>query len=273
MDDWSTPMRLYQVDAFTDQPFKGNPAGVCVLDAERPDAWLQSVAAEMNLSETAFPRLQGEVYDLRWFTPKREVSLCGHATLATAHILWEEHHVKPEAEIAFDTLSGRLTARREGDWIALDFPTRTVNVAADYPALNQALGIVPQFTFVSAASSRGDTYLLEVASEDIVRQMTPDFTLLAATSARAVIVTARAQGGEYDFCSRFLAPAIGINEDPVTGSAHCYLAPYWGTKLHKTALVGFQASARTGIVGCAWRDARVILQGKAITVFRGELLA
>jgi PhzF family phenazine biosynthesis protein len=264
-------MKIYQVDAFTDQPFRGNPACVCMLDGSRSDAWMQSLAHEMNLSETAFPLRREHGFDLRWFTPKSEVGLCGHATLATAHILWEEQYVRPEEAVPFSTKSGLLTARRDGEWIELDFPARTVADADGNPALNRVLGITPRYTSKSS-SPRGDLYLLEVESEEVVRAIAPDFAAVAASGARSVIVTACSATAGYDFVSRFFAPAIGINEDPVTGSAHCYLAPYWGAKLGKKTLVGLQVSARTGIVGCNWNGDRVILRGKAVTVFRGELL-
>jgi PhzF family phenazine biosynthesis protein len=263
-------MRIYQVDAFTDQPFKGNPAAVCILDAARPDAWMQALAAEMNLSETAFPLKQGEGYALRWFTPKQEVRLCGHATLATAHILWAQGYVAPQGQIRFNTKSGPLSAARAGEWIQLDFPARAVTATEIDPELNSALGAIPCYT-ARSTSARGDTVLVEMESEEIVRALAPDFARLAAGSARTVIVTAPATTAGFDFVSRFFAPAIGIAEDPVTGSAHCYLAPYWGAKLGKTSLVGLQVSARTGIVGCEWQGERVLLRGKAITIFVGEL--
>lgn len=265
-------MRMFQVDAFTDRPFRGNPACVCLLDAGRPDAWMQSVAAEMNLSETAFVSRQEDGFGLRWFTPRVEVSLCGHATLASAHILWEVGWLQPWAEARFHTLSGLLTAARDGAWITMDFPAREVAAAPPNPSVNGALGVEPAETHV-APRPNGDTYLLELASEGGVRALAPDFAALAATDARTVIVTARAEGGDFDFVSRFFAPALGIDEDPVTGSAHCYLAPYWATKLGKDDLVGYQASARGGVVGCCWRGERVILRGQAATVMRGDLLA
>jgi len=265
-------MRIYQVDAFTDQPFKGNPACVCLLDAGRPDAWMQSVAAEMNLSETAFVVQQEDGLSLRWFTPTQEVGLCGHATLATAHVLWEEGRLQQGEEARFYTRSGLLTASRDGQWISMDFPAREVAAASPNAAVNRALGAEPVHTHVAARPS-GDTYLLELASEAAIRALSPDFAALTASDARAAIVTARAEGGAFDFVSRFFAPAIGIDEDPVTGSAHCYLAPYWSAKLGKDDLVGYQASARGGVVGCRWQGERVILRGRAITVWRGDLLA
>ncbi|HHX43303.1 MAG TPA: PhzF family phenazine biosynthesis protein [Chloroflexi bacterium] len=265
-------MRIYQVDAFTAQPFKGNPAGVCLLDVDKPDAWMQSVASEMNLSETAFVVRQEDGFGLRWFTPTQEVGLRGHATLATAHILWEEGRLQSSEEARFDTRSGRLTASRDGVWISMDFPAHEVTAAAPDPTVNRALGVEPVHTAV-AFGPNGHTYLLELASEEAVCALAPDFVALAHSDAQAAIVTARAEGGGYDFVSRFFAPAIGIDEDPVTGAAHCSLAPYWAARLGKNDLLGYQASARGGLVGCRWQDGRVVLRGRAVTVLRGDLLA
>ncbi|MBI5301422.1 MAG: PhzF family phenazine biosynthesis protein [Chloroflexi bacterium] len=262
-------MKIYQVDAFTDQPFRGNPACVCVMNESQPDDWMRSLAQEMNLSETAFLLKQESDFSLRWFTPKREVSLCGHATLATAHILYEEQYLKIEEPARFHTQSGLLIAKKNGAQIEMDFPARfTVTVEANLD-LNHALGTTPKFTH--KASARNDVYLIEVESEQIVRDLAPDFALLANSGIRAVIVTSRSQTSDYDFVSRYFAPGVGVNEDPVTGSAHCYLAPYWETRLSKKSLIGFQASARTGIIECEWNGDRVILRGKAVTIFRGEL--
>lgn len=263
-------MKIYHVDAFTDQPFRGNPAVVCVLDSPRLDAWMHSFAQEINLSETAFLLKQENDFRLRWFTPKREVSLCGHATLATAHILWEDGFLKIDEDARFHTLSGLLVAKRYGAQIEMDFPARFTIDAPARPDINHALGLTPIST--NKASLHDDVYLLEAASEQIVRDLAPDFVQLSATGIRSVIVTSQSQSSTYDFVSRYFAPGVGINEDPVTGSAHCYLAPYWGSKLNKTQLVGFQASARTGIVGCEWKQERVLLRGNAVTVFKGELL-
>ena len=264
-------MNLFQVDAFTDRPFQGNPAAVFWMATERPDSWMQSLAKEMNLSETAFLLKESSAYQLRWFTPTREVSLCGHATLAAAHVLWEEGIVQPDAGILFDTLSGPLPVRRVEGWIEMDFPARQVAGADENARLNQALGIHALRTSKSS-SPRGDLFLLEVGTEEEVRNIAPDFERLLSSGARSVIVTSRSQSPGYDFVSRYFAPAIGINEDPVTGSAHCYLAPYWGARLQKRSLVGLQVSQRMGRVGCAWVDERVHLRGKAVTIFRGELL-
>jgi PhzF family phenazine biosynthesis protein len=266
----SPTLKLYQADAFTDQPFHGNPACLCILDKPRPETWMQSLAGEMNLSETAFLLEETGGYHLRWFTPKREVNLCGHATLATAHILWTEQYRSIAEEIQFHTKSGLLSARYAAGWIELDFPARLIAPAEPNPALNQALGFTPVATSKNA-SPQGDYYLLEAASEEIVRNLAPDFDSLARSGLRAVIVTSRAQTPGCDFVSRYFAPGIGVNEDPVTGSAHCYLAPYWGKQLNRSSLTGRQVSARGGVVGCDWRDERVILKGQAVTIFKGEL--
>lgn len=263
-------MKIYQVDAFTDQPFHGNPAAVCFLEAEKPEAWLLALAAEMNLSETAFLLNTAGDYRLRWFTPKKEVSLCGHATLATAHLLWSEGYLPPEAHLRFQTLSGELTARRAADWIELDFPARFVEPAAANPKLNHALGLEPVATS-KKTQPQGDYYLLEAASEAQVRALTPNFEALNRLGLRAILVTSRATTPGYDFVSRYFAPLLGVNEDPVTGSAHCYLATYWGQKLSQTRFTGWQASARGGTVRCVWEQDRVLLQGQAVTVFRGDL--
>jgi PhzF family phenazine biosynthesis protein len=266
-------MKLYQVDAFTDRPFQGNPACVCLLPAPRSEAWMSALAGEMNLSETAFVVEHQDGSNLRWFTPRREVSLCGHATLAAAHILWELGHLAPAEPARFDTLSGILTARRDGEWIEMDFPIRQVTPAEADPGVNRALGAEPSGTFMSTSSTKGHTYLLELASEEAVRALQPDFGALRDSAARVAIVTSRGAGQDYDFVSRFFAPAIGIDEDPVTGSAHCYLAPFWEARLGKRRLLGRQVSPRGGWVGCERRGERVALWGKAVTVLQAELAA
>lgn len=262
-------MKIYHVDAFTAIPFRGNPAAVCILDAPRSDDWYRGVAAEMNLSETAFLLPRSDGYELRWFTPQTEVTLCGHATLASAHVLWEEGFLSPAREALFHTQSGLLTITQVNGWIHMDFPARKITGIAPDPELNRILGLNPCYTG-QFATPQGNLYLVEAASPDIVRGLAPDFTKLS-TKARAVAVTARSGEPDYDFISRYFAPMVGISEDPVTGSAHCCLAPYWGQKLGKTVMIGFQASARSGMVGCEWRDDRVILKGQAVTVFRGEV--
>lgn len=266
-------MTVFQVDAFTAEPFAGNPAAVCVMPESRDAAWMQRVAREMNLSETAFlhRRSNGGAhasFDLRWFTPTTEVDLCGHATLASAHVLWESGDVHPVERLSFHTKSGVLTAERQGDWIELDFPA-TPDAPMEAPVgLAEALRVVPQYV----GKSRFD-YLVLVESEAAVRAIAPDFGLLKSTPARGVIVTSRADTQGWDFVSRFFAPAAGVDEDPVTGSAHCCLAPFWSRRLQKQDMVARQLSARGGTVKVRLDGDRVRLGGQAVTVLRGELLA
>ena len=266
-------MRIFQVDAFADVPFKGNPAAVCLLDREMPDGWLQNVAAEMNLSETAFLLMNDAKSEigLRWFTPAIEVSLCGHATLAGAHILWEESLLNSDEQAIFRTKSGILKATKHPDWIEMVFPSRAVVPTDVYPELSDALGADPTST-AKYEGQNGDLYFLEFGTDREVFELRPDFSSLSKTDARGIIVTSLSSSKEYDFVSRFFAPAVGIDEDPVTGSAHCSLAPFWAERLGKRDLVGFQASRRTGIVRCRAAGQEVYLQGKALTVFRGELM-
>jgi PhzF family phenazine biosynthesis protein len=270
---------ILQVDAFTDRPFAGNPAAVCILPGPAEPAWMQNVAREMNLSETAFLHPERDGYRLRWFTPAVEVDLCGHATLAAAHVLWEEDHLAPERQARFQTNSGLLTAdRTESDWIELDFPATGPTPAPPPPGLIDALGVAPTYV----GKTRFD-YLLEVASETAVRALQPDIHALAGVEARGIIVTAQATTPGFDFVSRFFAPRAGVAEDPVTGSAHCALGPYWQGRLGKAEFVAYQASARGGtvlvrVVGSAGGGRggggnRVRLGGRAITVLRGELAA
>jgi predicted PhzF superfamily epimerase YddE/YHI9 len=258
---------IIQVDAFTDKPFSGNPAAVCVLEEARDDAWMQSVAREMNLSETAFLLKRPDGYDLRWFTPEVEVDLCGHATLASARVLWEQKHLPPNEEARFYTKSGLLIARLLDDWIEMDFPSEPQKPAIAPPQLTRALNTA----FVYTGKNRFD-YLIEVESEDAVRKLRPDFALLKTVPARGVMVTALADSGEYDFVSRFFAPAVGINEDPVTGSAHCCLGLYWQKRLKKNSFIAYQASSRGGVIRVRVHGDRVLLGGQAVTVMRGELV-
>jgi predicted PhzF superfamily epimerase YddE/YHI9 len=260
---------LVVVDAFTDRPFAGNPAAVCVLDHWPSDEWLQLVGREMNLSETAFlVHRQGNEFDLRWFTPKVEVALCGHATLASAHVLWATDRATPNA-IGFHTRKcGRLIATplASGE-IQLDFPAKPAGPCAAPPGLLEALGA----TAVAVARNDFD-FLVELKTESEVRSLQPDFARLLATDCRGVIVTSRSADSRFNFVSRFFAPRAGVNEDPVTGSAHCCLAEWWGEKLGRQELVGFQASERGGVVRVARRDGRVNLIGRAVTISRGELI-
>jgi PhzF family phenazine biosynthesis protein len=258
---------IYQVDSFTTQIFRGNPAGVCLLDSPRPEEWMQNLAREMNLSETAFLIPEGAVYRLRWFTPKAEVSLCGHATLASAHILWEHGALPAERRAQFETLSGRLTADKRGDWIELNFPARPVRPIEPPPGLLEALG-VEQPVFVGRYR---EDYLVEAADEKIVRELRPDFSALLKVETRGAVVTARAESAEFDFISRFFAPAVGVNEDPVTGSAHAALTPYWCEKLGKDELTAYQASERGGVLRLRLEGERVVIAGQAVTVFKAEM--
>jgi PhzF family phenazine biosynthesis protein len=259
-------MRLLQIDAFTAEPFRGNPAAVCLLDRERTAEWMHSVAAEMNLSETAFLLPRDGGWSLRWFTPAVEVDLCGHATLASAHALWELGESDPL--LRFHTRSGVLTARRDGEWIELDFPVKPEE-RVDPPAdLLAALGIrEPRYVGRNLFD-----YIVEVESPDAVRACDPDQRALRQIQVRGVIVTARGEG-EYDFVSRFFAPGSGIDEDPATGSAHCCLAPYWSARLGKTEMLAYQASPRGGVLRIRLEGDRVKLGGRAVTVLRGELVA
>ena len=259
-------LRIFQVDAFTDKAFAGNPAAVCILTEPRDDAWMQDLAREMNLSETAFLSRQEDGFNLRWFTPALEVALCGHATLASAHILWEIGLVSPEEPARFHTLSGLLTAERKGDWIELNFPATPDQPATAPPRLEQALGLTPKYT----GKTKFD-YLFEVETEDSVRNLKPDFTLLKTIQVRGVMVTSRAASSGYDFVSRFFAPGSGIDEDPVTGSAHCCLGPFWSQRLGKDELIAYQASRRGGTVRVRVSGERVYLSGQAITILCGEL--
>ncbi len=266
---------IYQVDSFTNKPFAGNPAGVCILPEERDARWMQAVANEMNLSETAFLVKGNDGYDLRWFTPVAEVELCGHATLASAHILWETGLLKPGEQARFHTLSGLLTAQCQGDWYEMDFPAKSETPVEAPASLIEALGVgagVGVEMEVKNITANQFDFLVEVASESMVREMQPDFTRLGKLPVRGVIVTSRASAGNYDFVSRFFAPAVGVNEDPVTGSAHCFLSPYWSQRLGRNELVGYQASARGGVVKVRLDGDRVHLGGQAVTVLRGELL-
>lgn len=258
---------LYQVDAFAEAPFRGNPAGVCFLMGHKPDTWMQRIAQEMNLSETAFFMQAENGFHLRWFTPTTEVDLCGHATLATAHIVWQSDLVGADEDIRFQTRSGTLTAKRSGDWIELDFPAQAAHPAPLPEGLVAALGAKP----ITCLRSKSD-YLLPFASEAEVKAIRPDFRALAKVDARGIIVTAPADGAATDFVSRFFGPAVGVDEDPVTGSAHCTLGPYWSKIMAKNLLTGYQASERGGIVEVEMlAEERIALRGKAVTVFQGVI--
>jgi PhzF family phenazine biosynthesis protein len=227
--------KITQVDDFTSQPFRGNPAAVCILPQPRDGSWMQLVAREMNLSETAFLQRQNDGYALRWFTPTVEVALCGHATLASAHVLWEEGHLSSDEQARFHTRSGLLTASRAAEWIELDFPTVAEEPAALPPGLEEALGVKARHV-----GRNHFDYLVEVESEEVVRGVKPDFGVLRRVAARGIMVTSRSASLEYDFVSRYFAPAAGIDEDPATGSAHCCLGPFWGKRLGKTELSAYR---------------------------------
>ncbi len=258
---------IFQVDAFTDKPFAGNPAAVCVLPEPATVRWMQQVANEMNLSETAFLVAQDDGYQLRWFTPQVEVELCGHATLASAHILWEQGFLPVDSPARFHTQSGLLSAVSQNGWIEMDFPAEPEK-PTDFPEeVFNAFGAHAQYV----GKNRFD-YLVEFDSAEIVRNVVPNFSLLKDISGRGFMVTSRSDDEQYDFISRFFAPAAGVNEDPVTGSAHCCLGPYWTNKLGKNELTGYQASARGGVVKVRVGNERVYLGGQAVTVMRATLL-
>jgi PhzF family phenazine biosynthesis protein len=259
-------MKIFHVDAFTSQPFGGNPAGVCILPHPKVDAWMQNVAADMNLSETAFLMRAADGYSLRWFTPKAEVDLCGHGTLASAHILWQEGLVRDDEKITFHTRSGVLTCVKDGEWIGLDFPATPDNEAVLPEGIAEALGAAPLYVGASLSD-----YLIEVDSEETLRKLAPDYARILELPVRGVIVTSRATTEGFDFVSRFFAPAVGVNEDPVTGSSHCCLGPFWGKRLAKEDLVACQVSWRGGVIKVHLAGDRVHLFGQAVTVMRGEL--
>ncbi|ODS38575.1 MAG: oxidoreductase [Candidatus Altiarchaeales archaeon WOR_SM1_79] len=262
-------MKIYQVDAFTNKMFSGNPAGVCILVSHKDEEWMQNVAREMNLSETAFLQEDTDGFKLRWFTPAREVDLCGHATLAGAHILWETKRLSENMEARFHTKSGLLTAKKTGEWIELNFPKEECRETEAPQELITGLGM-PSMQVKYVGRNRMD-YILDVESEEIVRKLNPNFELLKKINARGVIVTSASNSSEYDFVSRFFAPTVGINEDHVTGSAHCCLGPFWQRKLNKNFFTAYQASERGGFVKVRVSDERVYLGGQAITVFCAKL--
>jgi len=260
----STP--IFQVDAFTDKLFAGNPAAVVILEGQQESAWMQSVAREMNLSETAFVHPQQGGYHLQWFTPQIEVDLCGHATLATAHILWQTGLVLDGETIRFFTRSGWLAASRQNDLIEMDFPSASLVPADISEEIITAVGARPDFTGIS-----GEKWLFEYSDERVIRGLKPDFAALRQRKGRGLAVTAPSDTPGIDFVSRYFAPWVGIDEDPVTGSAHCFLGRYWGQKLGKNYMTAYQASARGGIVHVRLSGDRTYVGGKAVTVFEGTL--
>ncbi|MCG8419902.1 MAG: PhzF family phenazine biosynthesis protein [Proteobacteria bacterium] len=270
-----TDIPIYQVDAFTDRPFGGNPAAVCLLDQPRDAVWMQSVAAEMNLSETAFLVPEGAAFGLRWFTPQIEVPLCGHATLASAHTLWETGKVESDqTEIRFATRSGQLIARRVSRGIELDFPAITGEKGQITDQVARAIPASPErVAIVVDDSMPGVVFVLELASADAVREVEPDLSDLRRPDAPSIIVTARSDSDGVDFVSRCFFPSAGIDEDPVTGAAHCVLATYWRDRLGRDEMVAYQASRRGGTLGIRVSGDRVRIAGAAVTVLRGSLIA
>lgn len=268
MTKTATHIPLFQVDAFTDKPFGGNPAAVCLLNDKRDDKWMLSVAKEMNLSETAFILPQEDGFSLRWFTPAVEVDLCGHATLASAHVLWESGILPPGRAAQFHTRSGLLIAEQMGNEIKMTFPAISQSATDAPPGLLQALGVEAKYV-----GRCGDKYLLHVEDEASVRNLAPDFAALRKLSLRGVMVTARGDDASpHDFVSRYFAPWVGIDEDPVTGSAHCCLGPYWGDLIGKREMTAYQASARGGHLRLRVSSEHVELFGSAVTVTKGNLL-
>jgi PhzF family phenazine biosynthesis protein len=266
--------RIIQVDSFTNRPFGGNPAAVCVLDAPASDAWMLRVASEMNLSETAFlHRIDGGLrYRLRWFTPAVEVDLCGHATLATAHVLWQEGLLAPDAVAEFETRSGLLTAKRRDDWIELDFPAEPINAEITDPRELERISEAIGGSILFAGRNRFDV-LVELPDEAAVVGLRPDFGKVKSIPARGVIATSRSSDPAFDFVSRFFAPQVGVDEDPVCGSAHCCSGPFWASRLGRHELTAHQVSAREGVIKLRMSGSRVVLIGQATTVLRCELLS
>ena len=258
---------IVQVDAFASGAFRGNPAAVCLLAAAADEEWMRRVARETNMPATAFVHATGGGFALRWFTTAGELELCGHGTLATSHVLWETGRVKHDEPARFETRGGSLTATRSGGWIELDFPAKPDETIAPPPELLGALKVGATYV----GRSHFDV-IVEVEHEEIVRALQPDFGRLRSVEARGVIVTSRSASADCDFVSRFFAPAVGIDEDAVTGSAHCCLGPYWSRRLGKTSFVAHQLSSRGGVVRVAVAGDRVRLGGQAITVVRGELI-
>jgi len=259
---------IYQVDAFTQLPFRGNPAGVCILQERKSEEWMQSVAAEMNLSETAFVVRGAGRIAIRYFTPTVEVPLCGHATLSSAHILWAENYVSADQPIEFESPSGKLHATREKNWIVLDFPVDLYEKAPLPPGVAESLSVAVK----ESVKTKYCGYLLELASEAAVRELSPDLPELQRLGVDEMIVTALGNpDNDWDFVSRFFGPGVGIPEDPVTGAAHCSLAPYWSKRLGRTEMTGYQASARGGVVKVRLKEERVDIMGQACTVIAGQL--
>ncbi|KIL35658.1 oxidoreductase [Cohnella kolymensis] len=260
-------LAIYTVDAFTNEAFKGNPAGVCMVEGAVSEEWMQNVGAEMNLAETALLHKVDGYYSLRWFTPQAEVDLCGHATLASAHILWTEGY-DSAAELRFMTKSGVLTASRSGDWIVLDFPLERDNACEAPGFLEEALGVPLKYV----GRNRMD-YIVEVENQEVVKSLKPKMELLRRLEGRGVIVTSRANDKAVDFVSRCFFPGVGIDEDPVTGSAHCCLGPYWQKRLHKDEFSALQISKRGGVLKLKIEGERIRISGQAVTTLKGRLIS
>jgi PhzF family phenazine biosynthesis protein len=257
---------IYTVDAFTDKPFSGNPAAVCITEKPLDEELMKNIASEMNLSETAYLVKTKDGFNLRWFTPSAEVDLCGHATLASSHILWETGVCGKDEPISFHTKSGVLTAVNKGDVIEMDFPAIEQDVI-DYPLeLETALGIRPVYVGMTKWN-----YVVELENEGEVRGVEPNYDMLTALPGWGTIITAKADMKGYDFVSRFFAPEKGVKEDPVTGSAHCALGPFWQKRLEKNEFKAYQASQRGGTVGVRVEADRVFLSGNAVTVLKAEM--
>ncbi|WP_416150179.1 PhzF family phenazine biosynthesis protein [Salipaludibacillus sp. HK11] len=258
-------MNLSILNTFTDQAFKGNPAAVCMLREKKDSSWMQSIAKEMNLPVTAFINQFKNDYYLRWFTPSMEIPICGHGTLASSFFLWEKGYVKKEKNIAFHTKSGVLKSQLIDNWVKLEFPSILEEKIIAPDLLINALGVEPTYV----GKNQFD-YLVELKSEDIVRNLIPNINLIAQLPVRGVIVTSHSNSNDFDFVSRFFSPAQGLNEDYVTGSAHCCLGPYWKSRLQKSEFTAYQASDRGGIIKVKLIDDKVLLSGKAVIVFEGN---
>jgi PhzF family phenazine biosynthesis protein len=262
-----TPKFIYQVDAFTTQPFKGNPAGVCLLNDEPDEAWMQNIAMEMNLSETAFVFPGEDCWRIRYFTPVVEVPLCGHATLSASHILYETNIVKDSEEISLLAKAGILKIRKTGSWITMNFPSSRINQSPVPFEFEKVVGVKPLEFF---KCDYGLTLAL-LSEEKIIRELKPDFIAMKESEFGDLMVTAISSDKKYDFCLRFFAPALGIDEDPVTGSAHCALVPFWHMKTGKKDFVSHQISKREGILKVSLKGDRVEISGQAKTIFKAEL--
>jgi PhzF family phenazine biosynthesis protein len=258
---------IYQVDAFTSEPFKGNPAGVCILDSEPSAIWMQNIAMEMNLSETAFVFPVRDNLTIRFYTPESEIHLCGHATLASSHILYETGIIKEEDEIRFSSKAGELRIIKQGNWIKMNFPAYEVKPMNIPPVFEQLVGIKPKELY---RSEYGWTLAL-LKNENEVRNLKPSFSSLKNSEFGDLIVTSLSSDPDYDFCVRCFAPALGIDEDPVTGSAHCALAPFWFGKTGRKDFISHQISKRSGILKISLKGERVEISGQAKTVFKADL--